>query len=591
MKLILKYLKKYSRLVITGLLLKFGATIIELLLPYILEYMIDTVAVRGSAAQVLFWGALMLCLALLARAVNVAANRVAIRQAAKSTLDIRRELFSRSLRLSGSQVDGFGLPSLTSRMTADTYNVQNFLRSVQTMGVRAPIMLVGGIILTMTMDVGLSAILCVIAPMMIFVIITISRKGVPLYEKVQRALDDLVCIMRENITGIRVVKSLSKEEYERARFSGKNEVMTASDKKAGIVMALPGPLITLALNVGLTAVVFVGAKRVNSGLTQPGVILAFLTYFNMILMGVMGLNRIFMLFSKASASADRISEVCDCADLLLPLSEQEAPPVQTDAYIRFDHVSFSYANAAEAAGASGVPEDAFAGEDRQNSLIDINFAIKKGGSLGIIGATGSGKTTVINLLMRFYDADSGQIYIGGKDVRTFEADDLRRKFGVVFQNDVIFADTVKGNIVFGRDVDDKAVETAAMCAQVAGFINDYEDTYLHRADIRGANFSGGQKQRILIARALAAAPEILVLDDASSALDYRTDAEIRKAVRANYAPSATIIIAQRVSSVMSLDNILVLDEGRIIGSGTHAQLLATCKQYREICEMQMGGNR
>ncbi len=428
----------------------------------------------------------------------------------------------------------------------------------------------------MTMDVGLASILCVMAPIMLAVAIGVSLRGIPLYDKVQQSVDEIVRIMRENITGIRVVKALSKEDYERRRFATANQTMTRRDRKAGVVMALPGPLMTLALNIGLTLVVVIGAIRVNAGVTQPGVILAFLTYFNMILMGVMGLNRVFMMMSKATASAKRIQAVIDQPEGLEPLPEGQAAQQEQPGYVVFDHVTFRYGETGEVH------------EGIQMALNDLSFTMKKGGSLGIIGATGSGKTTVINLLMRFYDATEGHIFVDGKDVRTYDKDSLHRKFGVVFQNDVIFAASLAENIDFGRDVDEDGIRAAAANAMAKDFIEAYDDTYQHRAAIHGANLSGGQRQRVLIARALAAKPDILVLDDSSSALDYRTDAALRKVIREEYRDTTTIVVAQRVSSIMSLDDIIMLDEGEVIGHGTHAELMASCPQYREIYQTQMG---
>ncbi|MCD8146581.1 MAG: ABC transporter ATP-binding protein/permease [Clostridiales bacterium] len=576
MKFMLSYLKKYSGLVAACISLKLLGTILELLLPYVLEYLIDSVAPTKNMRLVALWGGVMLALTVLVRLTNVTANRISVKSAKSAAYDIRRDLFWHSINLSGSQADQFGLPSLTSRMTSDSYNVQNFLQSGQALGVRAPIMLVGGIAVTMTMDVGLAAILCVMAPIMLAVAIGVSLRGIPLYDKVQQSVDEIVRIMRENITGIRVVKALSKEDYERRRFATANQTMTRRDRKAGVVMALPGPLMTMALNIGLTLVVIVGAVRVNAGVTQPGVILAFLTYFNMILMGVMGLNRVFMMMSKATASAKRIQAVIDQPEGLEPLPEGEAAQPEQEGYVVFDHVSFRY-------GEADVTHEGI-----QMALNDLNFTMKKGGSLGIIGATGSGKTTVINLLMRFYDATEGHIFVDGKDVRTYDKDSLHRKFGVVFQNDVIFAASLAENIDFGRDVDEDGIRSAAANAMAKDFIEAYDDTYQHQAAIHGANLSGGQRQRVLIARALAAHPDILVLDDSSSALDYRTDAALRKVIREEYRDTTTIVVAQRVSSIMSLDDIIMLDEGEVIGHGTHAQLMASCPQYREIYQTQMG---
>ena len=346
--------------------------------------------------------------------------------------------------------------------------------------------------------------------------------------------------------------------------------------------------------MGLTLVVLFGAYRVNAGIIEPGVILAFLTYFNMILMGVMGLNRVFMMMSKANASAKRIEAVVAAPEELLVLSEAEAATpdqvrFEADDYIIFDHVDFSYeAGIGERADNSANEKISFAGMEREKCLYDIHFSMKKGESLGIIGATGAGKTTIINLLMRFYDASNGNIFIDGKDVRTYDKDYLHRMFGVVFQNDVIFADTLHENIAFGREVTLEQVRAAATDAMARDFIEAYEEAYDYRAVIHGANLSGGQRQRTLIARALVAKPQILVLDDSSSALDYKTDASLRKAIRENHVGATTIIIAQRISSILNLDHIMVLDEGRMIGYGTHEELLESCPMYRDIYKTQMG---
>lgn len=583
MRFVFSYLKKYRMMIAGVMLMKLLGTLGELLLPYVLEHLVDDVALTKNIRLIFLWGAIMALLAVIVRQLNVTANRLSVRVAKESTYEIRRDLFWKSINLSGNQLDEIGLPSLNSRMTSDSYNVQSFIQSFQSLGVRAPIMLLGGIGITLTMDPGLASILCVMAPIMIVVVVLVSMKGIPLYDRVQRSVDDIVRIMRENITGIRVVKALSKEEYEKRRYKAANEQMTGNDVKASIVMALPGPIMTLCLNVGLTIVVIVGAIRVNNGATQPGVILAFLTYFNMILMGVMALNRVFMLMSKANASANRIAAVVGMEDELLPISEEAAEHTQREGYIIFDHVSFSY-------GKAQMEEktEHFAGGSREKCLSDIDFSMKKGGSLGIIGATGCGKTTIINLLMRFYDADEGKILINGRDVRSYEKDELHRLFGVVFQNDVVFADSLRENISFGRRTSMADIKAAAADAKAQEFIENYEDAYEHHAAIHGTNLSGGQRQRVLIARALAASPQILILDDSSSALDYKTDAALRRSIREHHADATTIIVAQRVSSIMNLDDIIVLDEGKIIGHGTHDKLMETCSVYREIYKTQMG---
>ena len=583
MKLILRYVRPYRRLILTVMAIKLLGTGTDLLMPYVLEHLLDhVIPAADSAWPVVAWSGVMFLLTWITRVLNVSANRKSVRVARESTFAVRRDLFHTALNLSGSQMDQIGLPSLISRMTSDTYNVQNFIRMIQTMGIRAPIMLLGGIAITLTMDTGLALILCIMAPVMIVLVCFVSWKGIPLFNEVQRRMDMLVRRMRESITGIRVVRALGKEPYEKQRYGEANARMMRQEVKASVIMSLPGPIVTLFLNVGLTLVVLIDARRVNDGHTAPGVILAFLTYFNMILMGVMGLNRIFMMMSKANASANRIGEVIDLPEELTPLPAEQLAEPQEEGMLIFDHVSFNYD-----ADTPGEAHGQFLGEERQKCLDDISFRVKKGGSLGVIGATGSGKTSIINLLMRFYDPQQGHVFVDGKDVRAYERDELHRKFGVVFQNDVIFADTIRENVTFGREITERKMIRAAADAMAGQFIEGYEDAYEHKAAIRGANFSGGQKQRLLITRALAAEPEILIMDDASSALDYRTDAKLRKAIREHHGNATTVVIAQRISSILSMDEIIVLHEGKMIGRGSHAELLASCAEYRDIYRTQM----
>ncbi len=578
MKMIFRYLRVYWGSVVLVMALKLTAAFAELMLPYILEHMIDHVVPQKNVTAICLWGGLMVVSAIVTWQLNMRSNRKAVDNAHRVSYDVRRDLFNKTIQLSGSQFDHFTLPSLTSRMTSDSYNVQNFVRALQTLCVRAPIMLLGGIVVTMTMDPVLSSILCAMVPVMLLVVVTISRKGIPLYEKVQQRLDNVVRTMRENITGIRVIKALSKTEYEKQRFHRHNDEMADTDIRTGTFMAIPGPFMQLSLNVGLTLVVFVGASRVNSGAMKPGVILAFLTYFNMILQSIMAINRMFMMISKASASADRIDAVLQTQPDLQPifgLEEKSELP-----FIHFSHVNFRY----QRVDTGGD----FNGQSQEQVLSDISFSINRGESLGIIGPTGCGKTTIINLLMRFYDADSGDIFIDGRDVRSYDKQELHQKFGVVFQNDMVFNDTLENNIDFGRGLTPDQLRGAVEDAVAAEFIDNLEDGLQHEAAIKGANLSGGQKQRILISRALAAKPDILILDDASSALDYKTDAQLRKAIFTNYTDASVIMVAQRVSSIMGMTNILVMDNGRCIGYGNHEYLMEHCPTYRNIYTYQMG---
>lgn len=576
MKLIFRYMGKYKGAIFLAIFIKLIGTMSELTLPYILEYMIDTVVPSKDLQMVILWGLLMFAASVFCRQFNVMANKKAIYNAHKVSYDVRGDLFKKTANLSGDKFDEFSLPSLISRMTSDSYNVQSAVQQLQSLCVRAPMMLFGGVVMTLFMDFNLAMILIIMLPFLIGIVLIVSSKGIPMYTKVQQKLDTVVRIMRENITGIRVVKALSKTDYEKRRFSDANIEMANSDVRAGTVMAIPGPFMQMCLNVGLTLVVIYGAKRVNDGLMQPGVILAFLTYFNMITMGVMGLNRIFMSLSKASASADRIDDVLSADDDWIIEQDDQ---VDSSDFISFDNVSFSYGKESRNSGS-------FAGGKREKAIDGISFSLKKGESLGIIGPTGCGKTTIVNLLMRFYDADEGVIRIGGRSVSSFDKDELRQMFGVAFQNDMVFKDSLFNNIDFGRGISRQEIDNAVKDSLADDYISELEKGLEYQADIKGANLSGGQKQRLLVARALAGRPQILILDDSSSALDYKTDASMRKAIRDNHKESTLILIAQRVSSVMGMDKIMVMDNGRCIGLGSHKELMESCDAYREIYEMQ-----
>jgi ATP-binding cassette subfamily B protein len=507
----------------------------------------------------------MLVLAIAARQLNIKANRMASKVARDSVQKIRHDAFEKICHLSGAQVDDITVPSLISRLTSDTYNLHHIIGMMQRLGVRAPIILIGGIVLTSTLDLVLTLVLVGTLPLLALVIYIVSRIGIPMYTKMQLRIDNMVRTIRENIIGIRVIKALSKTEYEKDRFRQASEEVSDYELKAGSVMAISGSMMNLLLNVGLALVIVVGAYRVNDGQMLPGKIIAFLSYFTMILNAMMMVTRLFVGFSKASASAKRMEELLYQEEDLKVIKGNIKVASQLP-FLLFDKVSFRV-------------------------LKSISFSVEKGHTLGIIGSTGSGKTTIVNLLMRFYDTEEGVIYIDERDIRSYELGELRSMFGTVFQNDMIFADTLEENIAFGRELNRTQIEKAANQACAKEFIEQRENGYDFEAAIKGANLSGGQKQRILIARALANQPKILIFDDSSSALDYKTDSKLRQAIREDFKETTLITIAQRVSSVMHMDQILVLEEGEVIGNGTHEQLLDFCEVYQEIYESQMGGGR
>lgn len=580
MKRILGYLKPYYLRMAVGFSIKFTGTIVELMIPWILSHMIDNVIPRQDPRQIYLWGGIMLACASIAVVFNVMANRMASVVSRNATERIRHDLFRRVLYLSNAQMDGFTLPSLITRLTTDTYNVHQMLGQMQRLGVRAPIMFLGGILITLTLDPMLTLVMLLVMPVIILILVIVSKIGVPMFTTLQKKNDQYVRVVREDVSGIRIIKALSKEGYEREKFKRYNREAAAQEKKAGMVMNALGPGVNLCLNTGMVLVILAGAIRVDRGLVQPGVLIAFLSYVTLILNAIIFLSRMLAVYSRASASAGRIAEVLDSfqdleqmtqpeVEVLWPENKKIREAVLSTPYIEFDQVTFSY-------------------HKKKPNVQDISFAIERGQTLGILGATGSGKSTILQLLMRFYDVDNGAIRIDGRDVRTYSSEELHSLFGVVFQNDFIMRESIQENINFGRNLIEEEISMAAGHAQANDFILEKPEGYQTVVAVKGADLSGGQKQRLLISRALASHPEILVLDDSMSALDYKTDAALRKQLKEHFTETTAVIVAQRISSVLHADKILVLDDGVMAGYGTHEELMKTCEIYQDLYRIQTG---
>ncbi len=557
-----------------GFCIKFVGSIMDLFIPMLLSYIIDDIVPTGSRIRIIGTGLLMFVCAVLAITGNVTANRMAALVARNTTEKIRNDLFERISYLSARQIDKFTVPSLESRLTSDTYNIHQMVGMVQRLGVRAPCLLIGGIMIAFSLEPVLTLVLIAVMPFITTAVYFITKKGVPLYTEQQTQTDNMTRIVRENAQGVRIIKALGKEDTEKARFDKANISLNRAEKKAALTMALSSPMMNLFLNLGLVAVIAVGAYRVNAGISETGKIIAFTSYFTIILNALMSVTRIFVNSSRGIASANRIGEVLDTPYDMEPdtsYKPKEYAPNERIPKIEFENVSFSY---------NGI----------KNDLNNVSFKLYENETLGIIGPTGSGKTTLIALMMRQYDADSGRILIDGRDVRSMSRAEISRKFGAAFQNDFLFADSLRTNIAFGRNLDDSALLEGAKNAQALQFIEEKPGGLDFELSIKGANLSGGQKQRVILSRALAGNPEILVLDDSSSALDYATDAKLRKAIRENYSSKTTsVIVAQRISSIKHSDLILVIEDGNITGSGCHDDLIKSCALYREISESQMGG--
>ncbi len=568
MKWVFTYLKPLRSRITAGTTVKVIGTVAELIIPFLLSYILENVIDTNDARKIIFFGVLMALFAVIACFGNIIANRMAAKTTMMFSTRMRKDLFSKTLHLSARSTDSFTIPSLESRITSDTYNVQNFIGMMQRMGIRAPILLLGGTLITLVMDIKLALVMIATLPLIFAVVYSISRMGVPLYSTVQQSVDEMVRVVREDAQGIRVIKAHSKVNYENARYDKANLSLRRNETKAGIIMGVVNPIMTLLMNMGIVAVIAVSAYFVSSNRSSATTVIAFMQYFTLISMAMMSLSRMFVMYTKCAASAKRISQVMEQVSEL-KLCDDDGKG-DASYHVSFENVTFSYLG-------------------KRNNLKNISFSIKKGETLGIIGATGSGKSTLLRLLMRFYDADSGIIRINGKDVRSYDRDELTSMFGIVFQNDFLYADTIEENIRFGRDISKEDIVEAAKIAQAHDFITSFPDSYAHSASASGTNLSGGQRQRVLISRAIAGHPDILILDDSSSALDYKTDANLRQALL-NAIPQSTVItVAQRVSSVKNCDLILVIEEGAIIGCGKHEELMESCAEYKEISDSQMGG--
>lgn len=561
------YLKPFIPRMSVGFCIKAGGTLVELVIPWILSYIIDDLIPLGEIGPVCVWGGLMIVCSLLAWIGNIAANRMASAVARDCTRQIRHDLFRRISYLSEKRVDQFTIPSLISRMTSDTYVLHQTVGMIQRLGVRAPILLVGGVIVTLTLDPVLTLIMVATLPIVGAITFYVSRKGARLFRIVQKASDGMLRVVRENAAGIRVIKALSKSAYERDRFRRVNDDLTEKERTAEKTMALINPVMSLLLNLGIVAVIAAGAVRVNNGTTEIGKIIAFMNLFTIVLNALMAINRMFTMLSRAAASSARVLEVLDTPVELYETEPHYSFLPENAPHIAFRDVTFRY--------------------DRGSFTVrGLNFTLQRGETLGIIGATGAGKSTIVRALMRYYDVKSGAIEIDGVDIRDYATTDLRAKFGVVFQNDTLFKDTIRENIRLGRSLSDEELLEAARRAQALDFIQAQGGLDAPVA-IKGANLSGGQKQRLLIARAAYKNAKYLFFDEATNSLDANNERTIMERLQRLFEGKTVVIVAHRLSTVKNADNIVVLDHGHIVEQGTHAELTAKKGYYYELVKNQL----
>ena len=564
-----RYLRPYAAPIALVLGLIFLQSLSELYLPTLMADIVDTGIAKGDVVYILRVGGIMLLVALGGVACSVVASWFSAQVGMGYGRDLRRLVFTHVEGFSLHEFDRVGTPSLITRTTNDITQVQNFAMVLMRMMIMAPIMAIGGVIMAFQKDARLTWVLGVAIPFLAAIIILIASRGLPLFRAIQAKIDRINLVMREGLTGVRVVRAFDRVDHQKERFDDANKDLTATSITVNKIMALLFPLMMLVMNFTTVAIIWFGAKRISIGEMQVGSLMAFLQYAIQILFSVLMVSFLFVMLPRASVSAGRIHEV-----LAIEPEIRDRPQTRTAeeerGFIEFRNVTFSYPGAEEPA------------------IRNISFSAGPGEVTAIIGGTGAGKSTIVNLIPRFYDVDSGSVLVDGVDIREMEQESLRAKLGFVPQRAVLFNDSIASNIRYGReDATDEEVAGAAQIAQAKGFILEMQDGFQSVVAQGGTNLSGGQKQRLAIARALVRKPEIYVFDDTFSALDFRTDADLRAALRKETADATVIIVAQRVNTIMDADRIIVLDDGEVVGQGTHRELIRTCEVYREIVASQL----
>ncbi|MDQ0723811.1 ABC transporter ATP-binding protein [Paenibacillus amylolyticus] len=562
-------LKPYRIPIIFILVLVLFQSLAELYLPTLMADIVNDGIIKGDIPYIWQIGGWMLVIAIGGTACSVIASYLSSRTAGGFAKQLRSRVFRHVENFSLQEFDKMGTASLITRTTNDITQVQNVLTMMLRMMIMAPLMCIGGIFMAVSQDAKLSTIFLVVLPVLGGAIALIGAKGLPLFKTIQKKLDRLNLVLREQLTGIRVVRSFNRGEHEKVRFNGANTELRDSSIKVNVLMATIMPVMMLVMNFSMIAILYFGGMRIDSGNMNIGALIAFIQYAMQIMFSLIMVSMIFVMIPRASASAERINEVLDMQpDLSNP--EQPRGMKSMQGMIEFDNVTFRYPGAENPA------------------LSDISFTARSGETTAIIGGTGSGKSTLLSLIPRFYDVTEGSVRVNGTDVRELRQEDLRAKIGFVPQKAVLFTGTITENIRHGKDdaTMDEVVH-AARTAQAENFITEMKEGYDSLIAQGGNNVSGGQKQRLSIARALVRRPEVYIFDDSFSALDFKTDAKLRAALKSETTEAAVLIVAQRVSTVMDADRILVMDEGRIVGSGTHKELLEHNEVYREIVSSQL----
>ena len=573
MKKLLVYLKDYKKESILGPLFKLLEASFELIVPLVVASMIDVGIAQGDKGYVGRMCLIMAALGLIGLVCSITAQYFAAKAAVGFATKLRHGVFEHIQKLSFSQLDREGTATLITRITSDINQVQSGVNLVLRLFLRSPFIVFGAMVMAFTVDVKAALIFVVVIPVLSVIVFGIMLVSIPLYRRVQSGLDRVLGTTRENLTGVRVIRAFGQEPAEINKFDGENDALKKIQTTAGRISALMNPLTYVVINAGLIALIYTGALQVDAGVLSKGEVVALINYMSQILVELVKLANLIITMTKAVACGNRIEAVLAMPAGLKeysPEEPEEADSVNIDSEektgsVVFEHVGLRYY------------------EGGEEALTDITFKARKGDTIGIIGGTGSGKSSLVNLIPRFYDVTSGSVRVDGRDVRSYDTVTLRDKIGVVMQKAVLFRGTIRDNLKWGNEAaTDEEIYEALRTAQAEEIVRQKKDGLDEMIEQEGRNLSGGQKQRLSIARALVKKPEILILDDSASALDYATDAALRKALKEMPGDTTVFIVSQRASSLMHADTIIVLDDGRAVGMGTHDELLKSCEVYQEI---------
>ncbi len=570
MKRLLHYLSGYKLESILGPLFKMLEASFELFVPLVVASMIDVGIKQSNAAYILRQGGLLILLGIIGLACSLTAQYFAAKASVSAATCLRNDLFQHISNLSYTEIDTVGTSTLITRMTSDINQVQTGINMVLRLFLRSPLVVFGAMIMAFTVDVKAAMAFVVVIPLLSVVVFGILLISMPLYKKVQKQLDRVMLTTRENLMGVRVIRAFNRQKSETARFEEENGLLVRFQVFVGKISALLNPVTYIMINFAIIAVVWIGALQVGAGIITQGKVVALVNYMSQILVELVKLANLMIIISKSVACMNRVDTIFKMEPSIKEKNKVFASQENSLPKLVFDQVSFLYAGA------------------KEESLSGIDFSVKKGETIGIIGGTGSGKSTVVNLIPRFYDVALGQVSLDGRDVRDYSLEKLREKIGVVPQKAVLFKGSLRENMQWGKkDASDEEIYRALDIAQAREFVDGKKkglDLYIEQG---GRNLSGGQRQRLTIARALVREPEILILDDSASALDFATDARLRRAIKENTGDMTVFLVSQRAATIRNADQILVLDDGKLAGKGTHKELLSSCALYREICLSQL----